>query len=203
MPDQYAYAADFDTSAGELPAPDETRMNALLKMASDLVDLARGVAPGHWGPIDTPTTYTFDACGEALLRLRDEGMIQYLLRSVVADKIEVDENLDGTYEHTLDLADAWVEGYPRNAGVFTALRLIPRPGATPTAWRGRVRVTGAWGHATVPVAVKQRVIDIAHALSQRGYAGELADQALQQGEAPAWVMKLVDSLYNHRLPAIA
>lgn len=208
MVNQYAYASDFESQSGELSVDDPARIEALLITASRLYDRASQVAPGHWGPV-ADTAYVFDAFGSDLLYLRDARGWQYHLRAVDTDKVEIDSDLDGDYDYTLDLSDAWLEGYPRNAvtfdEAFTALQFKPTSAATITIWPklvACVRITGDWGYAAVPEAVRWATVDIAHGLSQRGFSGAVGtDQALQQGEVPSWVTKLVHSSYSRWIPA--
>lgn len=205
MPEQYAHAEDFTGATGNLSEADQARLEELLAHGSRGCDEESGVVPGH-GVAVVSTAYVFEAQGDDILWLRDATGRQYLLRTVQADKIEVDADDDGTYEYAWDFADAWVEGYPLNAvangGVFTGIRLRSSLSTAPLAeWRGRVRVTGDWGNATgsdEALRVKYCAIAKAHGLSQRLFAGEFVDEALRQASVEARVPHR-----SYKLPAIA
>lgn len=209
--DRDFYNAVIGATSNAADTVGNARLDLLLSLASRLWDRASGVADGMWAPIAS-SAYIFGSDGGARLRLRDERGRQYFLRTVTADSAKIDSDGDGSFDdYLLDLSDAWLVGYPANASglgePYTSLDLLPLVSATITTWpklERAVQITGTWGYAQTPDAVKLRVVDIAHALSQRGYAGGMgADEALQVEQMPVWVMRMVDSQWNHRIPAIA
>lgn len=209
MPVQYAEIAEYDSLIGDSQGLDEARKIALLQAASMLYDRATMTAPGHWGPVEN-AAYTFPMRGGRILWLLDESRRTYHLRAVDADKIEIDDDLDGVVDYALDLSDAWVKGYQRNALTlgepFSAIELVATGSDVPSEWakNGSVTVTGDWGYADqAPPAVRARVCDIAHGLSQRGFAGGYGTEERLQNEAvPVWVVRLVDSNYSHWTPSL-
>lgn len=203
----YVTTADYQLVTGNA-IEEDSEMASLLSTAERLFDASRGVASGHFGPIVGSKTYRFSPIGGSLLHLRDSAGIQYFLRGVTADKIEIDTNGDGVYEYAFDFADLWTVGYPENAvalgSAYTGIELLTATGATLTTVarsRSTVQITSTlWGHANVPGGVKQRVIDIAHAMKQRGFVGSMSD--FDTG-AETWVMKLIDRAFDHRLVGVA
>jgi hypothetical protein len=174
---------DADTyyalTGGQQPSSSDPRIDAVIEAASRLYDRAHGVAPGMFAPISS-TALKFTATGGQTLYLRDTAGNQCFLRTITTDKLEIDDDADGSFDdYTWDLSDGWVRALPENASAFgepyTAIELNPNHASAPiTAWptyKNSIQITGTWGFATTPVAVQMRVADIAHALSQRGYAG--------------------------------
>lgn len=209
-PALYLDTATYRIFAGESAGETDDRLDAICAMASRLYDKIHGIAPGMLAPLAGSTTFRFPAIGGSVLYLRDSRGLQYFLRSVTADKVEIDTNYDGTYEYTFDFNDSWVRGLPENAvtfgEAFTSIELTNRTTATLTTWpsvRDGVQITSTgWGYPAVPPAVQLRVFDIAHAMSQRGYTGSMHDAELTSG-AEVWVMHMIDQAYDFRIPAFA
>lgn len=208
----YASAQEYRDRNGRVSTSDDTMVDALLLAVSRVVERRCWVAPGHFKS-QTALAYTFTATGGSVLYLRDERGWQHYLRSVTADKIEVDSEVDGTFDgYVLDLADAWVVGYPTNASTYsepyTALRI--RPGvanADPTSWvEGvEVRITGDWGYASTPGAIKERVIGITRELIDVHRAGaaltvNAVDDMIQRHPTARSLMSLLEEQYSARLP---
>lgn len=156
------------------------------------------------------TALKFTPTGGTTLYLRDTAGLQCFLRSVTADSLALDTDADGSFDdYAWDLSDGWLRALPENASAFsepyTAVELNPYHSSAPlTTWptyKNSVQITGTWGWSVTPVAVQMRVVDIAHSLSQRGYSGGYGtEEALQQDGMPVWVMHLIDSNYNYRMP---
>lgn len=208
-PAVYVDAETYYKLTGQsVPTQPDARLDGILEAASRLWDRAHGIAPGMMAPI-TSTALTFTPHGGTTLYLRDSGGYQCFLRSITADSLKIDSDADGSFDdYTWDLSDGWVRALPENASAlsepYTAIELNPYHGSAPlTAWptyKNGVQITGTWGWAYTPLAVQLRVADIAHSLSQRGYAGGYGtEEALQQG-MPVWVMHMVDATYNYRMP---
>lgn len=189
------------------------RYELLAEAASRMYDRARGVAPGMFGPM-AAATVMLKSMGGTRLYLRDRQRRQLFLRTVSDNGIGLDNGSGLFTAYTLDFSDAWVEGVVDDdedlaSGVaFSAIDLRPYSGATVSAFpvsEYGVQIAGtAWGLPAVPKAVQMRVFDIAHGMSQRGFAGGFgAEEALQVDGLPVWVMRMVDGLYNWRLPAVA
>jgi hypothetical protein len=203
----YVTAEDYQRITGNTVAPDVVT-DSLLVAATKLFDRIHGVAPGMFAPVVGSTTFTFSPIASSTLYLRDSRGLQYFLRGVTADLVEIDTNDDGTVDYAFDFNDAWVRGIPENAPTFgeayTAIELLPKTTATLTSWpdaRGSVAITSTlWGYAAVPGPVQARVIDIAHAMKQRGFTGSMSDLGIG---SEAWVMHLIDDAYNHKIMAFA
>lgn len=194
----------YSWTGGQQPSNADPRIDAVLEMASRIWDRLHGVAPGMMAPIGS-TAFTFDGRGGSILQLRDANGMQFFLRTITSNSCKIDDDADGSFDdYTLDLSDAWLRALPQNASSFsepyTRLELLNISSATITQWPSApdsVEITGTWGWASTPMGVQARVADIAHALSQRGYAGGYGTEEVLQGGVPAWVMKMTDSAYDY------
>jgi hypothetical protein len=208
----YVTAATYRDKNGRVSTDFDTSLSALAVAVSRLYDRRMGVAPAHFAP-QTAVTATFVGHGENLLRLRDERGWQHFLRTVDANAIDIDSEADGTFDgYQLDLADAWVRGYPVNAATFgepyTALELLPGvASADPTRWTNgvEVRITGNWGWAATPGAVVHRCSNIMRELVEVGFGGPTVD--IEALEAAAYsnrsVVALLEQGYSYRIPSFA
>lgn len=206
----YASTAEYRERNGRVSTDSDTMLTALLTSVSRVVDRRLGVSPGMF-KAQTTLTYTVKARGGTLLRLRDERGEQLFLRTVDTNGIDIDTDRDGTFDgYQLDLADAWVRGYPVNASTmsapFTALELLPgAANADPLSWADgvEVRITGtAWGWATTPGAVKERVIGITRELVQVHLAGPAMDDvasAIDATYGARSLMYMLEQEYNYRV----
>lgn len=210
--DAYATATDYRTLLGDGSTGPDTTLDAQLLGMSRLLERSLQVAVGQWNA--HVGTYVFDGSGTAELSLRDRDGRAYFLRSIDNDKLEVDADLDGVFEYTLDTNDTWVRGLPENAAAVSepwrALELRPLSGALLTAFPalpGCVRITGAWAWATVPRTVKDLVIHRTQEVRSALKAGPTMELPSFDGGIPmqpktAWLWHEAERLYGRRLPAI-
>ncbi|MGE0229980.1 MAG: hypothetical protein AB7I38_17045 [Dehalococcoidia bacterium] len=210
--DAYATAAEYRAMVGDGSTGSDSTLDAQLLGMSRLLERSLQVAVGQWNA--HTGTYVFDGSGKAELSLRDRDGRAYFLRSIDPDLLEVDADLDGTYEYTLDTGDAWVRGLPENAAAlsepFRAIELRPLSGALLTAFPalpGCVRITGAWAWAAVPRAVKDLVIHRTHEVREALKAGATMQLPSFEGALPmqpktAWLWHEAERLYGRRLPGI-
>ena len=212
MPEVYIDTDEYYTlTGGQRPTSADPRLDVIIETASRLFDRAHGVAPGMFAPISS-TALTFTPDGGTTLYLRDTSGYQCFLRTITADSLKLDTDADGSFDDYLwDFADGWVRGLPENAAAngepFTAIELNPSHASAPLSvwptYKNSIQITGTWGFASIPAAVKVRVADIAHALSQRSFAGGYGtEERLQVDGLPVWVMRMVDAEYNYRIPAL-
>ena len=211
----YATAAEYRERTGRVSTSADTLVGTLLTTVSRVVDRRVGVADGMFNDASA-LAFTFDAFGGSLLRLRDQDGMQYLLRAVTANKIEIDGG-DGAFdEYTLDFADAWVRGYPTNALAlsrpFTAIELLSHLSTcNPSAWPSQVaavRITGDWGWAAVPGGIKERVIGITRELIDVQHAGAAmsvtaVEDAIARVPSARSLMNLIEREFNYRIPGVA
>jgi len=212
--DPYATYTEYAQRNGRVGTADQSSIEEMLITVSRVVDRRCRVfdgmfqaQPDHTGP------FIFPAHGGTRLYLRDEEGMQYLLRTVTANKIEIDDG-DGTYgAYALDLEDAWVREYPVNASVvgrpYTALDLLPGvTGANPASWPASttaVRITGTWGWATTPGAIKERVISITRELIDAHHAGAslsvgAMDATIQSVPSTRMLMGMLEREFTNRIP---
>lgn len=207
----YATAAEYRNRNDRSSTNSDALLDAYLLAISRVMDRRLGYAPGMFKP-QTSIIYYVTSYGGTRLRLRDERGEQLLLRT--ASAIGIDSELDATYDgFTLVLGtDAWVRGYPVNAATngepYTALDLLPGvANADPVEWDTgeEVRITGNWGWAATPGAVKERVIGITRELVEMhvsGGAGVLQDinTAIEMNGNARALMYLLEQEYSVRLP---
>lgn len=219
----YATPAEYRERNGRVSTNDDEMVRTLLTEVSRVVDRRCGVADGMFYPhdsIENPSpdliVFTFDAFGGRTLYLRDAENMQYLLRAVNANLIEIDGG-DGAFdEYALDLADAWLRGIPANASTFnrpfTALEFLPHvTGATVTTWPAQVaavRITGDWGWASTPGAIKERVIGITRELIDAHHAGAAMmvsqiEEAISSMPAARALMYMLEKEFSYRIPSFA
>ena len=205
-----ATAAEYRASNGRLAADRDTEVGVLLTSVTRIVERRQGVAPGMWNAQADSLSFTFRAIGGTRLYLRDERGLQYFLRGVASNGIDIDSERDGSFDgYQLDLADAWVVGHPRNIDQFgepfTALDILPNvTNADPTSWADGVdvRITSTnWGWAAVPGAAKERVIHITRELIETHFAGSAYDETqVEAAMQSRGLMHLFEREYSHRLP---
>ncbi|CAB4166852.1 hypothetical protein UFOVP1383_31 [uncultured Caudovirales phage] len=213
--DAYATGAEYLVDTGQKISADAL-LTAQLTGVSRLLELALRVMPGafnaHTG------TYVFDGYGTERLRLRDEQGRSYFLRSITADSLKIDADLDGAFDdYLLDAADAWVRLGPVNAAAFSEpyrwIELRPLQSASVTLYRfpaaaGCVEITGAWGWLAVPDLVKRLVIHRTHELREGLKSGALEQLPTFEGGVPMrtqtfWLWKEAERLYGRRhIPVI-
>ncbi|HEX3088972.1 MAG TPA: hypothetical protein VHQ23_09975, partial [Ilumatobacteraceae bacterium] len=150
-----ATAAEYKARNNRSSSDSDALLDVYLLGVTRVVERRIGVAAGMLKP-QTNLTFVFDGSGKRRLYLRDERLGQYLLRSITADSLGVDNSQSGAYtDYTLDLADSFVQGVPSNADTFnepfTAIDLLPISGASLGIWppfRASIQITGNWGWAT-------------------------------------------------------
>lgn len=210
-----ATAAEYRERNGRVSTSLDTLLGTLLTTVTRVVEKRIGLAPGML-VAQASETFVFDAIGGTTLYLRDRAGMQYLLRTVTADGIGVDGEQDGTYDYyELDFADAWVRGLPENAAAFsepfTAVELLSHMSdADPVKWpdqRASIQIAGAWGWATTPGGVKERVIGIVRELVDTHGAGmanpasfTAVDDAIERIPAARGLMSMLETEYRYRLP---
>jgi len=210
--DSYADFTQYKDANKLLSDTDEISITDLLLLNSRRLEKLLRVAPGYF---NTHTaTYTFDGHGGSVLYLRDRAGLAYCLTAITADSLLIDDDADGTFDdYTLDLADAWVRGLPENAASqsepFRRLELLPLSTATITAWpkaAASVQITGTWGWAAVPSAVRESVIALTRDARETLAAG--ATQQLPEfpfevrPDTWARVMTMAN-LYGRKVPRVA
>lgn len=158
--DPYATFAQYKDRFNLSSDTRKLEIEELLIDASRRLEQHLQVAPGYFNT--HAATYVFSGHGGKVLRLRDARGLGYCLTAITADSCKIDDDLDGTYEYTLDLSDNWLNGIPENAAQqgepFTALELTPTTSATITLWPNLPRsiaITGTWGWAQVPRAITE------------------------------------------------
>ena len=185
--------ADFDFYAARENADmeDQAVIEAQALAVSRYLDRKLRCMPGGFAPI-TDATFYFDGSGDDTLPLRDEEGAYYPLRSVSADSIRPDYERSGDYDNTpfaWDLDDTFVWPIPRNATAIgrpiKALELRRIGPAPITIWPykdGAVRITGDWGWAETPPAIKELVVKLTRDVidSQRG-GGTASIAPLEEG----------------------
>lgn len=212
--DAYANAAEYRARVGKVSIAEDATILTLLTSVSRVVEKRLGVMVGAFNTHSG--VYVFDGTGRSLLRLRDRAGRQYFLTAITADSLKIDSDLDGSYDdYTLDLSDAWVRGLPENAAAgsepYTAIELRPLTSATITTFPnlpGCVQITGTFGWAAVPGAIKDRVVGITRELIDVQHAGAAMLVSDVEGEidrvpAARALMSLLEREYSHRLPAFA
>lgn len=205
-------AAEWKDRNGEDSSDEDTLIGTLLTSVTRVVERRCEVAPGMFLP-QTALTYTFTATGGNLLYLRDERGWMHPLRSVTADSLLIDSESDATFDgYTLDLSDGWVRGYPVNAATesqpYTAIQLLPGvSGAAPTAWTDgwEVRITGNWGYAACPGAIKERVIGITRELLDVHRGGAALDfnsieDQVNRIPSARMLLYMLEREFSHRIP---
>jgi hypothetical protein len=211
-----ASAAEFRDRNGMLSSNDDSMVETLLLTVTRLIERRIGVAPGMLLP-QTSLAFTFSATGGSRLYLRDDRGFQYLLRSITTDKLEIDDDADGSFDdYTLDTADAWVSAFPVNAATFlepyTAIDLLNITTATITAWpkaRNCVQITGNWGvaaNSAIRAALKERAISIVRELIDTHRAGaamsvDAMGSAVESVPAARALMHMIEREYNYRSPS--
>jgi len=209
----YATAAEFRARVSKQDTGDDTDLGEALLAASRMIedDLGRvfnasAANKARW----------FDGGGAAVLRVDD-------LQSIDAEGIAVDTTGDGTLDTTFDLTtETWVISEPYNASELgqpiTALRLLPLSGASAsvgevlTAWpqgKHNIKITGTWGWAAVPDAIREYCCLLARDLRdslEGGPGAQLVD--LGEGSVPLQtdtrrLRAMVRQAYHRRIPAIA
>lgn len=214
--DAYADAAYYEArNTGGAAVSGSASLDEDLEAASRLLDAELGVQDGAFN--NHTATYTFDATGGAILRLRDEAGRQFFLQSVQNDGIGIDLDLDGAYDrYQLDLSDAWVRGLPGNAAAlsrpFTALEILGHLStAAPSHWpnqRAAVRINGTWGWASVPEVIRALTVTVARELRDLYGAGSLGQYERLDESIPLArdTRRLIGSMkrrYGRRIPAVA
>ena len=212
----YATTTEYRDRNGRVSTDSDVLLSAFLLSVSRVIDRRLGVSPGHFKP-QTALTYYVTARGGTLLRLRDERGEQLFLRTATA--IGIDSERDATYDgSTMVLGtDAWVRGFPVNSATssepFTALSILPGVlNADPTEWGDcyDVRVTGTWGWAATPGAIKDRVIGLTRELAEVHSSGasslwsgsmtiEQIDNAITSTPTARALMYLLEMEYNYRV----
>lgn len=208
--DPYASYDEYAQRNGRAGSADQSSIESMLKTVSRVADRRCRVYDGMFHPqASHADPFTFTAHGGTRLYLRDEEGMQYLLRTVTANKIEIDGG-DGAYgAYALDLDDAWVRGYPINAAAvsrpFTAIDLLGHvTGATVGEWPESdtaVRITGAWGWAETPGAIKERVISITRELVEAHRAGMVAsvEEMIQAVPSARSLMSLIEREFSYKV----
>lgn len=210
-----ATAGEYRDRTGKQSTAADTTIGALLTTMTRVVERRIGVAPGMLKP-QTGLTFTFSAQGGSRLHLRDDRGSQYLLRSITADSLKIDASRDGTFDdYLLDTADLWVTPIPVNAAAleqpYTAIDLRPLASATITQWpdaEASVQITGTWGWAATPGALKERVIAMTRELIETHAAGPTLtianlDESVQINPTTRSLMAMLEREFRYRIPAVA
>lgn len=181
--------------------------------ADRMLDYSLGYAPGMFNTHSG--IYDFDSVGGARLYLRDGLDRVYPFTAITS--IGIDTENDLTYDgYSWTLADAWVRPMPENnddLGLpWEALDIFAFVSGAPLAtWpvrRAAVRVTGTFGHATVPERVKQLVAHTVHDLRDAHVAGGSGTpptyDGIQMSLTPqTWRVWLsVKAEFNRRVPPV-
>jgi len=201
---------EYRSLVGRTNPAKDTEVAGLLLGMTRLIEKRARIAPGMLVP-QTALTFTFDSVGGAILRLRSHGL-QYYLRTTTADLLLIDDDADGVWDdYTLDFDDAWVQGEPVNAAQFlepfTHIRLRNITGATITAWpnyEGAVKITGDWGWATTPTAIKDRVALITRELIEAHHGGPSLDiESALSPQSARQLSYVIEQEYGARIPVVA
>lgn len=210
----YASAAEYRQRNGRLSTADDASLDAMLLSVSRAVDKRCGVHPGAFNT-QGALTFVFDGDGGEYLPLRDGQGLQYFLRTISTDGLTLDTDSDGTADYTLDLSDTFVRGLPENATQYsepyTKLELLPFPTATVAQWplyRASVSITGTWGWAAVPGAIKERVIGLTRELVDVHHSGaaqivSTAEDLIQSMPSARALMNMLEREFSYRIPGVA
>ena len=213
--DSYATLAQYRAAIGDKATAADATITAELTVMTRQLERALMLAPGYFNASSASQARVFDGNGRDTLQLRDSAGYAYCLTAIATDGIAIDSDLDGSYDYTLDLADAWVRGLPENAAAhsepFTAIQLRPLSSATLTIFPrlpGCVQITGTWGWAAVPQIIQDLVIHRTHELRQglsAGATGAVAafDGVEQMQPKTLWLFREAERLYGRQLPVFA
>ena len=189
---RYATFAHYQARQGVDDAA-KPMVEETLQAMSRYLDRKLHMVPGGFGPIDN-ATFLFDGVPGDTLHLRDGEGAVYPLRTVVPDGIRPDFARTGDYSTTQfkwDLDDPFIWPIPRNGAQierpYRALQLRRIGGSPATIWPysdGAVQITGDWGWAAVPDAIRELVIYLARDIADSQQGGAAAILApLEQGVA--------------------
>ena len=204
--DAYATAAQYRSAVGMLDTSDDAEVLEQLTAVSRVLEQEVGRIFNQ-----SAATRYFDGNGRARLYVDD-------LASVDADGLQVDENVDGTYETKFDPAtETWSALGPYNASErvrpYRFVDLLPLSGnSTLTVWPRGVRnvaVVGTWGWPTaVPTAIREVVITLTRQLRELQRQGlTFATQGLEtqlQMTPGAWpLIQNIKRQYGRNMPVVA
>jgi hypothetical protein len=203
----YATAHEYRIRNDQTSASDDGLIAAVLSAVSRVVDRRVGVAPGAFLPVEDATRY-FDGRGRSVLVLRDSSRRQHFLRTV--ESIRIDGG-DGEFSVAeFDLDEPWVRALPEGndemAEPFDRIELLGFSSASIARWPNRprsVEITGDWGWAEVPGAIRERVISIARELLDAHRAGatlqlQSIDTSIQLTPGARSLMAMLEKEYRYR-----
>lgn len=161
--DSYISAADYRAyTTNSTVTAEDIEIGVQGVACSRVVDKLCGLTDGAFNTTEAGVTRTFSGSGDELLFLERRNGRLNALRLVATDGIEVDYQGDGSFSMAFDLSEDWVAPYDPDADEegrpATCLELLRRTGALLTVWplgSQNIRVTGTWGHESVPANVKQ------------------------------------------------
>lgn len=223
LEDPYASPAEYrgGTTGSNSEADDDALLEDLRSMTR-ILDYELGVVEGAFNAHAGNVSRYFDGSGSELLRLRDSRGRAVPLRSVASEGIAIDSGLNGDWDaYTFDLTDAWAIGDPPEAPLsgepYWRLRLLPLSNAVASVggvyqtWplgRRNIRITGAWGHAAVPGAIKRLVIQMTRDLRDRLATGstgtmQLAESGIIVRDETWRSILAIKAAYGHKLLPVA
>lgn len=174
--DAYATIVQYRAANRDAQTAADTTITTILLGTSRLLDRDLAIAEGGFNAYTA--THYFGGNGGQLLTLEDTDGFTYFLRTIDANSLAIDSELDGTYDgYLLDLTtDTYIIGQPENSLTkpFTQLRLLPWTAAAITTWPTTprsVKITGAWGYATVPDLITQLTIRLTRLLVDSHLSG--------------------------------
>lgn len=214
--DAYATDAQYRAVTGDKSTGTDATLNAHLLTNSRLLEKALMLAPGAFNSASSQTLY-FDGHGGTRLRFRDDAGLQHFVQSIDANGIGIDSEGDGTYDgYALDLADAWVVGWPANASAgsepYRGLELLAYLSTcTPSAWPDRkraVKLLCTTGWLAVPRIINDLVIHRTQELREALKAGQTRELPSFEGGVPmskttSWLFREAERLYGAKLPVVA
>lgn len=221
LADSYADVQDYSAAVNRTSAEENVEIQGSLDSASRHVDYLLGLSDGAFQQTDANVVRFFNGNGQSEFRLRDDRGRVNPIATIDSEGIAVDTGLDDAFATTFDTSDSWVLAQPYQAPElsepWTSLRLIELVGASasvgellrafPTGFHN-VRLTGTWGWASVPEAIKALTIKIARDMRDSLLAGPSGDLQLLEGVGPVasdtWrLWRAVEDHYSHRIPAVA
>lgn len=201
LADAYATFDEYRAHTGLRSDGDQDTYEALLVTASRMIE--------RW----TERVFNQSAAGVARYFDGNGRAEMYIDDLATLTAVDLDTTGDGSYAVSVDPAAVLLR--PRNAAElgepYTSVELVPARGAPLSAWPSRpaaVRITGTWGYAAVPGAIRDATILIARQLRDLQQSGltltvEVADQQLQVRPGSFSLIAALREQYSRRLPGIA